>query len=283
MNNRNLRNLPIEPSFPDYGIFVLESCHSPDFTMKTRKDDYHKLCLVERGKGTLETGRTRKAIQAQDLFYLVPNQKHVIRDHKENPLTLIMVCFRDTLFDTSSHFKKLLENVKTSFSKQNPFRLQDSYRLSNVIKTFKAMIFEQTEKRQSHDARIIAILQELLVFTVRTMEEYSRSADLSPRDRAFHGSLSYIRSNFFESIQITDLARLAGMSPRSYTQYFKSRTGKTVLKYITDTRVEYAKKRLCETGNIAFAALEAGFNDLSNFYRVFKKYTGKTPKQFLEP
>jgi AraC-like DNA-binding protein len=46
--------------------------------------------------------------------------------------------------------------------------------------------------------------------------------------------------------------------------------------------VEFAQKRLLETGNVLFSALDAGFGDLSNFYRVFKKETGLTPRQYIE-
>jgi len=72
------------------------------------------------------------------------------------------------------------------------------------------------------------------------------------------------------------------MSYRSYTEQFKRRTGKTVTQYTAERRVEYAKRLLLETDDILFASAEAGFGDLTHFYRVFKKLAGVTPKQFIE-
>ncbi|MFL5263636.1 MAG: helix-turn-helix domain-containing protein, partial [Anaeromyxobacteraceae bacterium] len=60
------------------------------------------------------------------------------------------------------------------------------------------------------------------------------------------------------------------------------RTGQTVTQYLAERRVDYAKRLMLETDDILFASAEAGFGDLTHFYRVFKRLTGLTPKQFIE-
>jgi len=80
---------------------------------------------------------------------------------------------------------------------------------------------------------------------------------------------------------VSELAKLTDYSERRLSTLFREATGKTMHQYLTGLRISYAKKRLLESGNITHAAFEAGFNDLSNFYRVFKKETGRTPRFFL--
>ena len=142
-------------------------------------------------------------------------------------------------------------------------------------------IVEQMQSREGSDPVILSQLIELLVFAART---YAEHRELSPTDTgaaAFAGSLQYLDDNFYKPIKIEDLAALANMSYRTYTEQFKRRTGKTVTQYLTERRVEYAKRLMLETDDIPFASAEAGFGDLTHFYRVFKKFAGVTPKQFI--
>jgi AraC-like DNA-binding protein len=87
---------------------------------------------------------------------------------------------------------------------------------------------------------------------------------------------------FHTSFGVKDLADMCGISSRRYSDLFKARTGKTVVQYINEKRIEFAKERLRESGQITFAAVAAGFSDVTHFYRSFKKMTGLTPGQYVE-
>ena len=140
------------------------------------------------------------------------------------------------------------------------------------------MILEQTRDAPGHRVLIACRLQELLIYLVRSIEDLRLRAETAgDLQRAVAGTRDYIDGHFFEPITIPRLAAMAGCSYRRFTTLFKVQTGTTVNTYITKRRIDYACRRLRETGNIASAALEAGFEDLSHFYRVFKKETGTTP------
>ena len=55
----------------------------------------------------------------------------------------------------------------------------------------------------------------------------------------------------------------------------------TTAQYWNYLRIELAKRRLLENHDIFGAALEAGFHDLSHFYKVFKRLVGETPHDFM--
>ena len=85
----------------------------------------------------------------------------------------------------------------------------------------------------------------------------------------------------FNDLSVDELAEMCNMSSRSLSRHFKEVTDKTIVQKITDLRIAYACERMKETRQITFSAFDAGFNDISFFYRVFKKYKGMTPKEFI--
>jgi len=98
----------------------------------------------------------------------------------------------------------------------------------------------------------------------------------------FEASLGHIEAHVERRIEVAELADIAGLSPRHYSAIFRRRTGQSVARYVRSARVRFAQGRLLETGDILQASLDAGFADLSNFYRVFKSETGVTPRQYID-
>lgn len=93
----------------------------------------------------------------------------------------------------------------------------------------------------------------------------------------------YINENYQKNINLDTLASLAGMSAVAFSRYFKLRTGKTLSDYIIDVRLGHAARQLVDTAEgIAEICYVCGFNNLSNFNRIFKKKKNCTPKEFRE-
>ncbi|MEM6474364.1 MAG: AraC family transcriptional regulator, partial [Planctomycetota bacterium] len=80
---------------------------------------------------------------------------------------------------------------------------------------------------------------------------------------------------------IDDAAGSIGLSRRAFTSLFQKLTGTTWLVYVRRLAINHAKHQLAQTElSIASVAFEAGFNDLSTFYRQFKSQVGMSPKQY---
>ncbi len=93
----------------------------------------------------------------------------------------------------------------------------------------------------------------------------------------------YIAANFRNKIRLNDLAKMAGMSPSSFSRFFKLRTGRSISDYIIGIRLDVASRDLVSTRTpIADICFNSGFNNVSNFTRIFKKNKGCTPKEFRE-
>ena len=97
----------------------------------------------------------------------------------------------------------------------------------------------------------------------------------------------YIEKQFGSSLDVTTLARLAGVSVVRLERDFVDVFGLTPLRYLTKVRLEAAIQMMADGAQIADAAIASGYNDQSAFARRFKAATGLSPRdyrrQFLRP
>jgi len=82
----------------------------------------------------------------------------------------------------------------------------------------------------------------------------------------------YIDSSFHESVDLNTMARTAHLSKHHFLRLFNQAFGSTPYQYLVDLRLEKARS-LIEAGNdsITEVCMRAGFRDLSNFYRLYRK------------
>jgi len=92
---------------------------------------------------------------------------------------------------------------------------------------------------------------------------------------------SYTLSNYRHHISLQEVSSMANLGITSFCRYFKMMTNKTYNDFLVEIRISHACRFLIEdllaTEVICF---ECGFNNVSNFYRHFKKVTGMTPLEY---
>lgn len=92
-----------------------------------------------------------------------------------------------------------------------------------------------------------------------------------------------IDSDISAELSLQGLASKLGVSAGYLATVFKKETGKTVLEYIKNKRIEHATYLLETTSlQIQTVALHCGVMDVQYFSKMFKNKTGKTPKEYRE-
>jgi AraC-like DNA-binding protein len=274
------RQRPAYRPLPESGLLVFDSHHSSTFSMEFRRFAFHKLCWIPVGRGALEFGESRLPLGKDELLLIPAEDEHRFVDVPATPLTLVIACFSPQVVQENKALQLLLPQVAERFATPYPLVRLHGYRRNAVRDTYKRMMLEQSRGGVQATAILHAGLIDLLVHLLR-----SEPADIQPsisREQALGGTLDYIENYFHTSIRVKDLAEMCGISSRRYSDLFKQRTGKTVVQYLSERRVAYAQERLRQTGQIMYAAVAAGFSDVTHFYRVFKRMTKMTPGEYLE-
>ncbi|RYY59990.1 MAG: AraC family transcriptional regulator [Chitinophagaceae bacterium] len=93
--------------------------------------------------------------------------------------------------------------------------------------------------------------------------------------------MEHVNKNFEKEITLKEAAALINMTEVSFSRFFKQRTGNTFIDSLTEIRIGNATRLLIDTSkSVAEIAYDCGFNNISNFNRIFKKRKGCVPKDF---
>ncbi len=92
--------------------------------------------------------------------------------------------------------------------------------------------------------------------------------------------LTYINSNYTQSLKIDQLAKQFGISVSYLSHEFAKFTNRSVYDYILYRRVMLARQMMQTDASLNAIAYQCGFNDYSNFLRMFNKLVGTSPSQF---
>lgn len=94
-------------------------------------------------------------------------------------------------------------------------------------------------------------------------------------------AIAHMERHFDEGVTLPALAKMVGMSDRSFYRSFSMATGESPLAYLQKLRLAKAARILQTTDkNVTEVAFECGFNDSSYFARQFRRVFGVSPRQF---
>lgn len=95
--------------------------------------------------------------------------------------------------------------------------------------------------------------------------------------------MHFITTNYQRKITQEEIAVKIGMNTAAFCRYFREKTGKGFIFFVNEMRIGYACKLLIENHlSISQICFESGFNNLSNFNRMFKRQTGFTPGEYQQ-
>ncbi|MBN2597129.1 AraC family transcriptional regulator [Labilibaculum sp.] len=222
-------------------------------------------------------------IQNKELVMVGPNLYHGWENYKNDSKELlheITIQFPRELFDDNTLNRNMLKPIRELLNNANRGILfsEDTTRMVEP----KLIALSQKRGFDSYLA-----FQSLLYDLAISREQHLLTNMSFHRQNDFHNSerieriYKYIQDNFQQKIKLEDAAALINMSVISFSRLIKQRTGKSFVEFVIEIRLGIATRLLIETNkSIAEICFDCGFNNISNFNRIFKKKQDCTPSEF---
>lgn len=271
----------------DKDCFYIVERYKSEFTYPIHRHAEFELNFVEKGAGVRRiVGDSIEVIGDYDLVLIAGNDlEHVWEQYECTSCQMreITIQFSADLFFGSFISKNQFDSIRLMLEKAQK---GICFPVEAVMRIY-VMIDELVHEKQGFYAviKFLSLLYELSLYDkARTLSSSSfAKIEASFDSRRVQKVQNYIGAHYREEIRLSQIADLVGMTPAAFSRFFKLRTGKNLSEYIIHIRLGYAIRRLVDTtDSIAEICDDCGFNNLSNFNRIFKKNKHCTPKEFRE-
>lgn len=220
-----------------------------------------------------------------ELVLVGPNLQHgwFGSGFRKDQVEEITIQFHKDFFD-----EKFLQKNQLSFIRNMFIRSLRGILFSReTISRLESRIYGLT-KKQGFDSvlELMSILHDLSIsrdFRILSDTGFNEAEIFSYNSRRIEKVMEYINNRFEKQITLEETARIANMTESAFSRFFKLRTGMTFIDCLTEVRLGHASRMLISTTKtIAEIAYSCGFNNISNFNRIFKKKKGCTPRELRD-
>ncbi len=224
-------------------------------------------------------------INDYELVFVGPNLQHGWFNYKckSKEIKEITIQFHRDLFDEKFLLRNQMHFIKNMFEKSLHGVLFSRETTLNIMPRLISLT-----KKHGFDSvlELISILHDLSIsrnIKILSDASFSSTESLSYGSRRVEKIMGYINQNFGKNISLSEAAYIVSMTDISFSRFFKSRTGRTFIDTVNEIRLGQASRMLIDTTHsITEVCYKCGFNNISNFNRIFKKKKSCTPKEFRD-
>ncbi|MEO8820194.1 MAG: AraC family transcriptional regulator [Ginsengibacter sp.] len=263
--------------------FMVFSRIKSEFDFPLHYHEEIELNFIENAPGAQRViGDHVEEIGDTELVLVGSNLQHGWFTHKCQTRNIkeITIQFHRDLFDEKFLQRNQLNFIKTLFQRSGRGVLFSRETTLTIMPRIKQLM-----QKQGFDSvlELMSILHDLSTSrNFRTLSDPSFNKEIiSYNSRRIDKIMDHVNKNFGQNVSLSDAAKIAGMTEVSLSRFFKLRTGKTFIDTLNDVRLGHASRMLIETTHsVNEIAYKCGFNNMSNFNRIFKKKKDSTPKEF---
>lgn len=257
-----------------------------DFDFPLHYHDEIELNFIRNAPGAKRIiGDHVEEIGDLELVLVGPNLPHgwFGTGFRENQVEEITIQFHKDFFDEKFLQKNQLSFIRSMLRKSLRgilFSAETTMRLEPRIIGLG--------RKQGFDSvlELMSILHDLSIsrdYRILSDSGFNDTEVFSYNSRRIEKVMEFIHGSFSKQITLGEAAKTANMTESAFSRFFKLRTGMTFIDCLTEVRLGHASRMLISTTKtIAEIAYSCGFNNISNFNRIFKKKKGCTPRELRE-
>ncbi|MCA9231660.1 MAG: AraC family transcriptional regulator [Planctomycetales bacterium] len=271
-------------SAPTKSSFIYHVKSSAGFRFNWHFHPEYELTLIVRSRGKRFVADNISNYQDGDLVLLGPNLPHT---WQSSPDTYATERHKACVIQFQSDFlgKEFFDAAELRQVKE----LLDRSAQGLCFKgSSHGMVSQQIEGLEDLTGlqRLTAFLEVLgMLARIRKVEVLSSPHFVPSLHQQNHRRIDlvcqYINSHYQDGITQPEVARLAQLSPPSFSNFFKKAVGVTFVEYVNKLRISLACQLLIETElSVLEVCHRSGFNNLSNFNRRFLRSKGISPRKY---
>jgi AraC-like DNA-binding protein len=292
--------LPLQPEknlktlVESRSIYTLQHCELNVFETRQQSENV-KLVFSDMVLTTMLRGKKVMHLFGSEHFDYLPGESVIVPDNEEmiidfpeadlhNPTQCIALAIDATMLnDTLQLLNEKYPKVEKKESWNidiSCFHLQNSLEITSAI---NRLVNISTENIVAKDVLVDFTLKELLIRLMQTqarkmmLDSYANNTVTN----RFAAVVQYIKAHIHEEITIEKLSNLCCMSKPNFFRCFKREFGISPVDFILHERIKIARTMLKDQNvTINEACYAVGINNLSYFYKLFKRIAGKTPNEF---
>lgn len=269
--------------------FILIERQKSNFNFPIHVHPEYELNYIENAKGAQRiVGDSIEEIENEELVLITnPRMEHAWMDYHNQSKDIheITIQFHPDLLREEFLNKNQLISIQELFKHAEK---GVTFSRETIIKVRPLLKILTCENDSFYSLiKLLIILHELSI-DKEMRELASRSFTTSPpqgegNNDKLNKIIEYIHQHYSDTIRLSDIAEMVHMSEASFSRFIKQHTSKSFIDFLTDIRLGGASRALIDsTQSIAEIGYSCGFNNLSNFNRVFKKKKGVTPSEFRD-
>lgn len=254
------------------------------------KDSFHwhsffEITYIYKGSGNYYVNGQKYDVTQGDIIIFNNVEPHGWSVCDEDMLALVMVfspefvAERTSLFDLD-YLRPFIErgsNFRNKIEKEDNITIEISKMIIEIHQEWKS---RNTGYRLMIKANVLRILTLL---TRYSQDETKSGEELKQKKlemKRLQDAFDYMARHYCERITLNEVAESVHMSPNYFSTYFRRVTNIGFSEYLVRLRLQKAKELMKNTslGSKEIAA-RCGFYNMSNFYRLFKKQTGISPRE----
>lgn len=248
-----------------------------------------QLTWIQQGEGTLVADNNMHAFRANEIYWLGANQPHIFKSEasyfqpKSRKKIIALVIFFNPDGELAGFFNLPEIKVLKNFIQQHQsgFKVPQEHAAEISTRMLKVTNSSGTEQL----LQFVELLKQLSTYQdITPLASGQKTQHVSEHEGIRIGNIyNYIMHNYDQPITLEDAAKQAHMTPQAFCRFFKKHTLHTFVSFLNEVRINEACKKLTDGtyDNIATVAYTCGFNSITNFNRVFKTVTNKSPSEYM--
>ena len=269
--------------------FILIERQKTNFNFPIHIHPECELNFIENAKGAQRiVGDSIEEIDEEELVLVTnPHLEHAWKDYRNVSKNIheITIQFHPDLLTDTFLTKNQMISIRPLF---RPAERGVAFSRESIAKVRPLLKTLTCENDSFYSLiKLLIILHELSIdkgmrelstgqFAANVMHQHSS-------DESLGRVMDYLSRHYSEVIRLSEVAEMVNMSESSFCRFFKQHTSKSFIDFLTDIRLGAASRALIDSSlSIAEIGYDCGFNNLSNFNRIFKKKKGVTPSEFRD-